>query len=123
MKFSFKSKHMIMAVLFAVLSCGLSACSEKATQQTVYTAESTLTVLESAASQYVEGDFGTPDTDVVAQIKAYDSQVYTALVNVRSSVEAGDSVATVDKVALTTALAAFQAYLIKENIIKSEDIK
>lgn len=118
-----KFRYMTLAVLFAVLSFSVAACSEKTTQQTVYTAESTLTVLETAASQYVDGDFGTPDTNVVAQIKAYDAQVYTSLVKIRTSVESGDSVSTVDKVALTTALTAFQAYLIKENIVKEGDIK
>lgn len=113
----------VMAALLFCATSFLTACNAKVTSQAVYTSESTLTVLETAASQYAEGDFGTPKASVIAQIKAYDEQVYNALIKIRSSVEAGDSVSTTDKVALTLALTAFQEYLIKENIVKSGDIK
>lgn len=116
----------IKIVMAALVFCGVSfltACSSKATSQAVYTSESTLTVLETAASQYAEGSFGTPKASVIAQIKAYDEQVYDALIKIRTSVEAGDSVSTTDKVALTLALTAFQQYLVQQNIINSGDIK
>lgn len=113
-------KNILLSV-FCLFS--LTACNQKITSQAVYTSESTLTVLETAASQYAEGSFGKPNSAVLSQIKAYDAQVYDALIKIRSSVEAGNSVSNTDKVALTLALTAFQNYLIEKNIIKSGDIK
>lgn len=115
-------KIVYASVMIALGSCFLTACSQKAQQQVVYTSESTLTVLETAATQYITGSFGTPKSDVVAEIKAYDEQIYNLEVTMRKEVESGATVSAANQVALTAAITAFQNYLIQQNIIKSGDV-
>lgn len=114
-------RNIIIATAF-LLCAGLAACTEKQVEQSVLTSESVLAVLETAAYQYKEGDFGTADPKVVAQIEAYDEQVYEALIAIRTDAQNGKAIPTTEKVAVTTALAAFENYLISKNIIKKENI-
>lgn len=97
-----------------------SACSEKHVEQSVITAESTLTTLEVAALQYKNGELGiTPKAEVVSEIEALDDDCYKALVAIRADAQNGKAISAVESTAATTALAALQAYLIKNNIIKN----
>ncbi|MCP9321036.1 hypothetical protein KBX73_14920 [Acetobacter persici] len=117
-----KIGYILFSLAFITMA-GLTACSEKHVEEAVFTSEATLSVLETAAYQYTKGDFGAPDATVVAQIKVYDQEVYEALLKVRSSVENGTAISTTEQVALTSALTAFQSYLIEKGIIKGENTK
>lgn len=109
------------AVLFGMASLimPLTACSEKEAEQATITSEASLGVLETAAYQYEQGDFGTPDASAVAEMKALDQQAYTAIVKIRTAAQNGDTITTAEQVAATTAVAAFQAYLVQKNIVTS----
>ena len=112
-----KIRNMFFAMAFAASSMTLTACSEKQVEQGVITSEATLATMETAAFQYEQGDFGTPDPAVVAQIKAYDQQAYNAITVVRAKAQAGQAITTTEEVTITSAITALEAYLASKNII------
>lgn len=104
------------------LLLGMTACSEVQAQKGVLTSEALLTVLEKAASQYIAGDFGTPDNQVVAEILSYDAIAYADIVKIRTAAQNNQTISTTETVAAATAISVFENYLISKNIIKKSDI-
>lgn len=112
-----KRRYLMVSVLLAALVT--SACSEKQVDQGVYTSEATLTALEKGADNYATGGFGTPDKAVVDQLKAYDQQARTIITQLRQAAQNGEAISASEKVALASAITAFQTYMTDKGIIKS----
>lgn len=102
--------------LFAILA--LTACGnqEKVTEQAIYTGGNALAVAETAASQYAQGNFGTPKVDVLEQIQKYDNVAKSAVDTVITDAKSGKALTSVEKVAATNAIDLFVNYLESQGI-------
>ena len=108
----------LMAALFCVsLTCSVGACSDIQAQKVAISSESLLAVCEKAALQYINGDFGTPNAEVVAEIHVYDNIAYADMLKIRAAAQKGQTISAAENIAATTAIAEFQTFLINKKII------
>ncbi|OUI81672.1 hypothetical protein HK22_02105 [Gluconobacter sp. DsW_056] len=107
-----------MVLSLALSASFLAGCTNTVVTQkkTYFTVESLYTEAANIAVQYESGSFGTPDPEVVKQIKFYNDQAHTAIVAVRTKVEAGQSITDTSLTLATTAIDSFVAYLNAKNI-------
>ncbi|WP_039905466.1 hypothetical protein [Acetobacter tropicalis] len=119
---------MIIRKKIISLFCGLSlilgtvSCSEIQAQKATITSESLLAVLEKAADQYKNGQFGTPNQEIVNQIIAYDDIAYNDIVTLREKAQNNQTISSAETLAATTAVTVFENFLISKNILSKKDI-
>lgn len=109
-------------ILLGMCMFPLIACTEIQAQKATITGESLLAVLEKAAAQYKEGQFGTPNQEIVTQIIAYDDIAYNDIVTLREKAQNNQTISGAETLAATTAITVFENYLISKNIVKKSDI-
>lgn len=117
------NKKLVGSILLAFISfiplTLMAGCSEKFSQQSVITAEALLATLETTAYQYEQGDFGTPDKNIVDEIKALDQIAYADIKQIRTSAASGTTLKTSEKVAAIAAVTALESYLVNHHILNT----
>lgn len=115
-------KKLPLFLVGLALTTGTGACSEVQAEKATISAEALLITCETAAAQYIKGDFGTPDENIVAEIKTYDAIAYQDIVNLRTKAQAGSAIPAAETLAATTAITVFENFLVSKKILSTSDI-
>ena len=115
-------KKLLLLVISFGLMTGTGACSEVQAEKATISAEALLITCETAAAQYIKGDFGTPNPEIVAEIKTYDAIAYKDIVDLRTKAQAGSAVPAAETLAATTAITVFENFLVSKKILSTSDI-
>ena len=116
-------KKILTGIVCFSFTCSVGACSDIQAQKAAISAESLLAVCEKASTQYIAGDFGTPDQAIVAQIYVYDDIAYQDMVKIRTAAAQGKTIPAAETLAATTAITVFEDFLVSKKIISATSIK